>query len=515
LPTRRSTEPPKTTTKSRSARIRFLLGFAVVAAIAIGSIAVALVVHERERESFERNQKSEATRAAHQAESQAALSVGQLASAAAFYQAEGRFSRHEFEVVADSLLHSGTLSATAFVSSVPLAERARYERARGRAITERGLLGQLRRATNRAHYFPLTFAAADGLTVQLPLGYDVGSDLLRGQYLFRARDSGAPTATPVMRLPVGGTGINVFRPVYRDGAPTGTVAERRAALIGFAGGAFQLADLAEAAEEALPRDANVALIERGKPVAGVEPPRDESATAPIRIADRTWLLVVRDPSRPGVELPVLVAAVGLALAAMLAALVVIWSRNERMQELARQANHDPLTGLKNRRRFEEELRTELARSHRYQVPGALLMLDLDRFKRVNDTLGHPAGDGVLAEIAEILRARARETDVVARLGGDEFALVLPRCDLAQARDVAREIAVAIREHMRAEPEVPPITASIGVAPFGTGLRLSYETVLARADAAMYAAKDDGRDGVRTFDSGEDTEAAGTGALEPT
>lgn len=482
----------------RSSRVRFWLGFAVVAAIAIGSIAIALVVHGRERDNFERTQHSEATRAAHQAEAQAALSVGQLASAAAFYQAEGRFSRHEFEVVADSLLDSGTLSATAFIGSVPGAARERYERASGLTITERGALGQLRPAAARAHYFPLTFAAADGLVVRVPLGYDVGSDMLRGRYLLRARDSGEPAATQVMRLPVGGTGINVFRPVYRDDAPTRTVAQRRAALIGFAGGAFELTDLAGAAKAALPSDVDASLVERGRPVAGGELPREESATASIRIADRTWLLVVRDPSRPGVDLPVMVAVVGLALAAMLAALVVTWRRNERMQELARQASQDSLTGLKNRRRLEDDLRAELSRSHRYEAPGALLMLDVDRFKRVNDTLGHAAGDRVLAEIAAILLSRARETDVVGRFGGDEFAIVLPSCDLDEARSVAGEIAGAIRERVAAEAELPPITVSIGVAAFGTGQRLSYEAVLARADAAMYAAKEDGRDSVQVF-----------------
>jgi diguanylate cyclase (GGDEF)-like protein len=514
LPTRRSTEVAPAAAGKRSTRIRFWWGFAVVAAIALGSIALALVVHDRERDSFERRQQGEATRAARQAEAQAALSVGQLSSAAAFYSAEGSFSRHEFEVVADSLLGSGTLSATAFIGSVRRAARSRFERAHGLAITERGPLGQVRPAATRAHYFPLTYVAASGLSVQMPIGYDVGGDALRGRYLLRARDTGEPAATPVMRLPVGGTGINVFRPVYRDGAPTGNVAQRRAALIGVAGGAFQIPVLAGAAQEALPRDVDVALVERGRPVAGDELPRGESATAPIRIADRTWLLVVRDPSRPGLGLPLMVAVVGLALAAMLAALVAIWSRNERMQELARQASQDSLTGLKNRRRFEEDLRTELARSHRYQSPGALLMLDLDRFKRVNDTLGHAAGDRLLAEIAEILVSRARETDVVARLGGDEFAIVLPRCGLEEAEEIAAEIALSIRERVRSEPDAPPITASIGVAPFGTGLRLSYETVLARADAAMYEAKEDGRDSVRIF-SDEDAEAAGRGALEPT
>jgi diguanylate cyclase (GGDEF)-like protein len=477
-------------------RFRFLLGFGLVAAIAIGSIALALLVHERERSNFERTQHSEAVRAAHQAEALASLSVGQLGSAAAFYQAEARFSRHEFEVVADSLLHSGALRATAFISSVPQARRARFESSHGYPILERGPLGEMRRANVRREYFPLTFAAAHGLKLTLPLGYDVGSDLLRGPYLIHARDSGKPAATPAIRLPVGGTGINVFRPVYRDGAPTRTVAERRAALIGFAGGAFRVPDLAGAATAALPDGVDAALAERGRPVVGHDLPRDEATTAPIRIADRTWLLVVRDPSRPGVDLPVMIALVGLALAALLAALVLIWSRNERMQELARQASQDPLTGLKNRRRFEEELRAELGRSGRYGVDGALLMLDLDHFKRVNDTLGHPAGDRVLADIAAAMRARARETDTLARIGGDEFAIVLPRCDLEEAEAVAGEIAAAIHENADAEQDVPPITASIGIAPFGPGGDLRPESVIAKADAAMYEAKGSGRDAVR-------------------
>ncbi|HET7574145.1 MAG TPA: diguanylate cyclase [Solirubrobacterales bacterium] len=477
-------------------RFRFWLGFGLVAAIAIGSIGLALVVHERERDNFERMQRDDAVRAAHQAEALAGLSVGQLASASAFYKAENRLSKHEFDIVAAPLLNSGALTATAFIGSVHRSARARFELNHGYPIRERGPLGDLRVAGDRPVYFPLKFAATSGLSVSLPVGYDIGSDLLRGAYLHRARDAGRPAATPVMRLPVGPTGINVFRPVYRDGAPTGSVDERRAALIGFAAGAFRLADLASAATEALPGEVDVALVERGKPILGPDLPEDESATAQIRIADRAWLLVVRDPNRPGVGLPVLIAVFGLSLAALLAALVLIWSRNERMQELARQASQDWLTGLKNRRRFEEDLRTELARSHRYGVPGAVLMLDLDHFKQVNDTLGHPAGDRVIAEIAAVLRNRTRETDVLARLGGDEFAIVLPRCDLAEAQSVAEEIAGAIRERMDAENDVPPITASIGVAPFGTGRRLSYESVLANADAAMYEAKGSGRDAVR-------------------
>jgi diguanylate cyclase (GGDEF)-like protein len=192
----------------------------------------------------------------------------------------------------------------------------------------------------------------------------------------------------------------------------------------------------------------------------------------------------------------------MSVAALLAALVLIWSRNDRMQELRRQASHDSLTGLKNRRRFEEDLRAELARSGRYGVPGALLMLDLDHFKQVNDTLGHPAGDRVIAEIADAMRGRARETDVLARLGGDEFAVILPRCSLGEAQAVAAEIAAAVRERMSSEENMPPVTTSIGIAPFGPEWKLSYEAVLAKADAALYAAKGSGRDTVQTFDYDE-------------
>jgi diguanylate cyclase (GGDEF)-like protein len=499
-------------------RRRLWLGFSVVAVIAVGSIALALIVHDRERDSFERTQRGEAGRAAHQVEALAALSIGQLASAAAFYQAEGHFSRHEFDIVADSLLHVGALTATGFIESVPRAQRADFERSHGYPILERGPLGELRRAKPRPEYFPLTFAATDSgrLSVQVPLGYDVGSDPFRGPYLLRARTSDRPSVTPVMRLPIGGTGINVFRPVYRDGAAVGTAAERRAALVGFAVGSFHVPDLAQAANAALPDNVAVSLIERGKPIAGPDLPREENAGAPIKIADRSWLLIVRDPSRPGVDLPVMIALVGLSVAALLAALVLIWSRNDRMQELRRQASHDSLTGLKNRRRFEEELRAELARSGRYAVPGALLMLDLDHFKQVNDTLGHPAGDRVIAEIAEAMRGRARETDVLARLGGDEFAVILPRCSLTEAQAVAAEIATAVRERMSGEENMPAVTTSIGIAPFGPEWKLSYEAVLAKADAALYAAKGSGRDTVRTFDF-DDADAPAAvvaGTVEP-
>jgi diguanylate cyclase (GGDEF)-like protein len=169
-----------------------------------------------------------------------------------------------------------------------------------------------------------------------------------------------------------------------------------------------------------------------------------------------------------------------------------------MQDLQREASSDPLTGLKNRRRFEEDLRLAMARARRESTTGAVLMLDLDHFKQVNDTAGHPAGDRLIEEIAEVLRRRTRESDVLARLGGDEFAVVLPRATPAEARTVADSIATAIREHQPAGNGVEPITASLGVAMFGNDPRTSIESVVSEADTAMYAAKDGGRDDVRVF-----------------
>ena len=103
-----------------------------------------------------------------------------------------------------------------------------------------------------------------------------------------------------MKLLIGGIGINVYRPVYRDGAATATVAQRRRALIGFAGGAFRVADLATAAISTVPNSTDVQLqVDRGH-VVGDQGQLDDAANAPIHIADRTWLLVVRDPNRPDV-----------------------------------------------------------------------------------------------------------------------------------------------------------------------------------------------------------------------
>jgi diguanylate cyclase (GGDEF)-like protein len=479
-------------------RLRFWIGLAAVLLIAAGSVTAALIVHADDSADFHAGQRDEAVRAAHQAESVASLSIGQLASAAAFFQAErGTFSEHEFDVVAEPLLRKGALSGTVFVQRLANADRAAFERRHGVPIFEPTADGP-QRARTRPVYYPIVYAVSrEGIGG--PVGYDLGADPERAPFMRRARDRGKPVATPPVKLLLGGLGINVYWPVYRDGAPTATVAEQRAAPIGFAAGAFHVHDLAAAAISAVPDSVDVQLKIDRQTTVGQQGHLDDAATSPIHIADRTWLLVVRDPNRPDVSLPLLLAVVGIALAALLGSLILIWSRNERMQELEREAGQDSLTGLRNRRRFEEDLNVAMARGRREHTTGAVLMLDLDHFKQINDTHGHPAGDQLIREIADVLRRRSRESDVLARLGGDEFAVVLPRCSLAEARVVAEAIATAIREHEPSWDDVEPVTASVGVAMFGDRARSSIASVVSEADTAMYAAKDGGRDGVRVFD----------------
>jgi diguanylate cyclase (GGDEF)-like protein len=478
-------------------RLRLLISLAAVLLIAAGSVAAALIVHSRDETNFERMQHDQAVRAAHQADSVAKLTVGELSTAATVFQIDGNVDQREFGVVARSLLDDGTLQGATFIERVPAVDRARYEAEQGVAISDR-IGGARHRAGPRPVYYPVTYAVAQVPTA-IVRGFDLRTDGSRAPYLADARDSGQPVSTRVLPLLLGGFGVNVYQAIYREGAPTRTVAERRRALVGFVAAAFRVSDLAAAAITNVPAANEVQLVVNHDVVLGPEAALDDPARARFQVADRTWVLVVRDPSRPSIALPLLLGVVGLALSAVLGALIFVWSRNERMQELQREASEDPLTGLKNRRRFDEDLRLALARARRERTTGALVMLDLDHFKQVNDTRGHPAGDQLIVEIAEVLRQRTRESDSLARLGGDEFAVILPRCTLVEARLAAEAIARAIREHEPLGGEIEPLTASVGVAMFGDRPRANIAAIVSEADAAMYEAKDDGRDRVRIFD----------------
>jgi len=167
-------------------------------------------------------------------------------------------------------------------------------------------------------------------------------------------------------------------------------------------------------------------------------------------------------------------------------------RAQLFAAVERLATTDGLTGLHNHRHFQNLLEQNTSLALRYQKPLSLLMCDIDHFKTVNDTYGHPAGDLVLKGVAEILERQARQTDAVARYGGEEFALILPETDSEAARAIAERIRVAV-EQATFMTELGPlkITLSLGVATLPDVARLKQE-LIDQADQALYAAKRGGR-----------------------
>jgi diguanylate cyclase (GGDEF)-like protein len=177
------------------------------------------------------------------------------------------------------------------------------------------------------------------------------------------------------------------------------------------------------------------------------------------------------------------------------ALQTAQSDKERYQWLAAT---DPLTGCLNRRALMEKLEHELDRMRRYDLSVSVLMIDLDRFKEVNDTRGHLAGDRVLQQLGEMLRREVRTVDVVARYGGEEFVITLPETSLPGAMVFAERIRERIAAHDFAESgKALTATVSIGVAAISPGDAVDPDGVIALADEALYRAKHGGRNLVRS------------------
>ncbi|MCX5987156.1 MAG: sensor domain-containing diguanylate cyclase [Chloroflexi bacterium] len=171
---------------------------------------------------------------------------------------------------------------------------------------------------------------------------------------------------------------------------------------------------------------------------------------------------------------------------------------QRFAMLAGQSVSDPLTGLFNRGGFDQRLREELERSTRSRVSGALIMLDLDHFKQVNDTYGHLAGDAVIRLIAtKAIKGQTRSYDVPCRVGGDEFAVILPHTSLADALNVADRIRRAVMNAPTDAVGVPVglVGASLGVAVFPAS-DVKDDDLVAQADQAMYRAKHLGRNRIQ-------------------
>ena len=269
------------------------------------------------------------------------------------------------------------------------------------------------------------------------------------------------------------------------------------------------------ANQALARIVGFTVQElHGRPLDTLVHPEDgaqlRDALAALRNGERRGLETeVRCLHATGQPVPTAVHAAALrdgdgGSARVLLQVVDITERKRVEEHLQHMADHDPLTGLLNRRRFDQELARHVAHARRYGAEGAVLVVDVDRFKRVNDTFGHTTGDRVITSVARVLRRRLRTTDTLARLGGDEFAVLLPKADRREAEIVARRLVEAVRA--QADPgeaaghdDRAGVTISVGVAVVDGRTELSAEGAVVDADLAMYDAKDAGGDGYAVFE----------------
>ncbi|WKZ13871.1 MAG: EAL domain-containing protein [Gammaproteobacteria bacterium] len=182
------------------------------------------------------------------------------------------------------------------------------------------------------------------------------------------------------------------------------------------------------------------------------------------------------------------------------------------KRMSYQATHDALTGLINRREFERRLEEALQSVREQNVAHVLCYLDLDRFKPVNDSCGHIAGDSLLRSVAALIREKVRESDAVARLGGDEFGVLLLGCPLEKARQIADDVCAAVRDYRFAwQDKVFQIGVSIGLVEIGRD-STTIEDLLAAADSACYVAKQEGRGKVHVYSARDEVTARQRGEI---
>jgi diguanylate cyclase (GGDEF)-like protein len=337
------------------------------------------------------------------------------------------------------------------------------------------------------------------------LGLDARTTGVR-ETLEQARDSGETAVTG--QAPLDSTlslrgspspvAFEMVVPVYQNGEPPGTTIERRETFIGWASARFRADDFLKAALSDSARTTGVELHD------GEVGPGSFAASFPAgfraggrylrieRLAFAGRSFVLRWAPLPGsptltertIAAP-LVFAAGVVVSLLLGGLLWLLAQvGSLYQQVGRLARTDALTGVANRRAWDDEFPMEVARAARSGQPLSVALVDLDHFKAYNDEHGHQAGDRLLKSAAAAWQGKLRKTDLLARYGGEEFAVLLPDCELENAMEIAERLRTA-------QPEG---TCSIGVARWDDGE--DPISLIARADRALYAAKEGGRDRCR-------------------
>jgi diguanylate cyclase (GGDEF)-like protein len=237
----------------------------------------------------------------------------------------------------------------------------------------------------------------------------------------------------------------------------------------------------ELSEEQAGRAAALAALRNGRETSAADLARDVAALQAVLVRALREQLAERDPLGFAEAVERLADATGAIQAAASEELI-----RRRSRELESQANTDALTGLGNLRHLQGQIAHLVAIHQRYGHPFAVLVMDIDGLKRINDAHGHPAGDRVLMQVGMALQRSTRTVDVAARLGGDEFCVLAPQQEAEAARTLAERLTTAVREEV-ASPDEPPVSLSIGVAACPTHGN-DAESLIDTADRAMYRAK---------------------------
>lgn len=380
-------------------------------------------------------------------------------------------------------------------------------------------------AGERELYTPVIQREPQSGRGRLSLGLDTWADTARRSAMERARDSGRAAITGKVRLaidkkPEAQPGFIMYLPVYAYGQPRDSVAQRRASLIGWIYAAFYMEDFMaslygsslpgvalEIYDDVNPKD-DALMYRVGE---RFEQPGYDGmhANEYMVVAGHTWTLSLRSlpefEARYGRDVATIIALTGIGLSISLALLAwfMVTGRARALrlaagmtEELRHMAQHDPLTGLPNRALFSDRLGNELARARRQGGQFALIFLDLDHFKPINDNFGHATGDLLLRQVAQRMKESIRASDTVGRIGGDEFVVLMPMlADAEAARLLAEKLRHVIAQPFELDGRELKISCSLGVALYpedGT----DEITLTKSADEAMYQAKQGGRDMVR-------------------
>ena len=407
---------------------------------------------------------------------------------------------------------------------------------------------------DRSVYIPVLFREPFDSFNRRALGFDMSTEPIRRKAMELARDTGAAALTGKVRLLVdsetqNSASVVMFMPVYEHNTSPITIDSRRAALKGYVFAPFRVRELIDVTLGERLTEAGVDLelfesVAIAKETLLYDRDRQPQFADPnfhalfvtqqtLEVGGQTWTLVMRTLPRfensidrtqswlilgGGTLLSLLLLGFLYSLATQHAnvhdrASQLTQDLQQSEQRFRHLAHHDPLTGLPNRTLLQDQFARALGRARRSNNNLAILFIDLDRFKTINDSLGHSAGDALLREVADRIRLTVREFDTVARMGGDEFVILLT--DLAEPADagrVAQHVLVSLAKVTIIDGHPLHVTSSIGISLFPDDGE-DFDELLKHADAAMYLAKENGRNGYQFFTSEIDVLAHGRLAVE--